>query len=74
MEWSWGMSEYTECSNFQSSHRFNKIQQKIRDNLCKFVAEKKHPKKSQRVNKSTGQRVIGYGGFKKNRWKLGLNG
>ena len=28
MEWSWGMSEYTECSNFQSSHRFNKIQQK----------------------------------------------
>ena len=65
MEWSWGMSEYTECSNFQSSHRFNKIQQK---NPCKFVqicGRKKHPNKSQRVNKSTGQRVIGYGGFKK---------
>jgi len=60
MEWSWGMSEYTECSNFQSSHRFNKIQQKIRDNLCKFVAEKNTLIK---VNGSTGQRVIGYGGF-----------
>ena len=74
MEWSWGMSEYTECSNFQSSHRFNKIQQK---NLWKFVqicGWKKHPKKSQRVNESTGQRVIGYGGLKKNWWKLGLNG
>ena len=34
-------SEYSECSDFQSSHRFNKIQQKIIcDNLCKFVAEK----------------------------------
>ena len=39
---------------------------KIREKLCKFVAEKKHPKKSQQVNESTGQRVIGYGGFKKN--------
>ena len=40
MEWSWGMSEYTECSKAHTdSTRFNK---KIRENLCKFVAEKKH--------------------------------
>ena len=38
MEWSWGMSEYTECSKAHTdSTRFNK---KIRENLCKFVAEK----------------------------------
>ena len=57
MEWSWGMSEYSEyseCSDFQNSHRFNKIQQK--DYLWKFVlicGRKKHlfnPLKSINTN------------------------
>ena len=57
MEWSWGMSEYTECSNFQSSHRFNKIQQKNPWKIVQICGWKKHPKKSQQVNESTGQRA-----------------
>ena len=52
MEWSWGMSEYTECSKAHTdSTRFNK---KIREKLCKFVAEKNTLIK---VNGSTSQQV-----------------
>gem|GEM_PF-1553872 len=53
MEWSWGMSEYSECSNFQSSHRFNKIQQdstKKSVQICANLWMKKTPIKSIKIH------------------------